>query len=433
MLPSLQTLATDQLRSRSSSSSFLPVELHAKQQEFYDDDRFDMLFGGAAGGGKTIGQLASGAKYVHVPGYSALLLRRAYTHLEQPGAFIPTAREWWGGSSAYYNASRHQWIFPSGATITFGYLDNIRDLDRYQGGEYQYIGVDEATQIPEQLLRYLYSRLRKKEGMEVPLRMRLTANPGGVSHEYVKRRYITEGPQHGRRFLPSLLVDNPSLNREEYLESLAELDPITRARLENGDWDAVPEGGMFKRSWFTDNIIEERELPKGLRWLRYWDRASTEVKDGADPDHTAGVQVAFRKGIWYLRDMKRFRLNSRDNELRIEETARADGRLAHIYMEQEPGSSGKDVISHYARNILPGYAFDGHRPTGSKVERAAPVASAAEKGNVKLVEGNWIGAFLDEAEAFPLGKKDQIDAVSGGFGIIASRPRLVRSVKVKDL
>ena len=226
----LQAEATKRLPS-SSSPNYIPVTLHEKQQEFYDYDGPDGLFGGAAGGGKTIGQLASSLKYVHVPNYSALLIRRAYTHLQQPGAFIPTSRAWLLGTDAKYNQSQHTWFFPSGARLTFGYLDNIRDLDRYQGGEYQYIGVDEATQIPEQLLRYLYSRLRKKEGMQVPLRMRLTANPGGVSHEYVKRRYITNGEKDGRVFIPSLLSDNPSLDRGEYLKQLAELDPLTRARL----------------------------------------------------------------------------------------------------------------------------------------------------------------------------------------------------------
>ena len=395
-----------------------------------DDDRADLLFGGAAGGGKTIAQLASAAKFVHVPNYAAVLIRRAYTHLEQPGAFIPTSREWWGGTAAHYNQSQKTWHFPSGATVSFGYLDNLRDLDRYQGAEFQYIGVDEATQIPEQHLRYLYSRLRKPETMDVPLRMRLTANPGGISHEYVKRRYILEGEQNGRRFIPSLLADNPSLDQEAYTAQLQELDPLTRQRLLNGDWDAVPEGGFFKREWFE--IIPTR--PRGVRWLRYWDRAATEAKPGTDPDYTAGCLIGLKAGVWYIADMKRFRLNSGGNEHRILETALSDGGGVEIAMEHEPGSAGKDVIHHYAKRVLSGFNFRGDRPTGSKVERAAPVASAAENRLVKLVEGPWIGDFMDEACAFPLGSHlDQVDAVSGGFGIINKRPRLAQSVNIRNL
>ena len=431
LLPSLQTLASTLRRSNSSSSEFIPVTLHPKQQQFVDNDSFDGLYGGAAGGGKTIGQLASATKYVHVPGYAAVLIRRAYTHLEQPGAFIPTSRKWFA-NRAHYNNTTRTWTFPSGARVSFGYLDNIRDLDRYQGAEYQYIGVDEATQIPEEHLRYLYSRLRKPEGMPVPLRMRLTANPGGVSHEYVKRRYILDGEAHGRFFIPASLIDNPSLDQDEYIRSLQELDPLTRERLLNGDWDAVPTGGFFLREWFE--IVEPHAVPSGIRWIRYWDRAATEVKAGTDPDYTAGALVGLRDGVWYIRDMKRFRLDPEGNERRILETALSDGRGVKIYMEHEPGSAGKDVIHHYARRVLTGFSFEGHRPTGSKVERAGPVASAAKQGLVRLVSGGWISDFLDEASAFPVGgHKDQIDSVSGGFAIINAQLATVRTLRVKNL
>jgi predicted phage terminase large subunit-like protein len=292
--------------------------------------------------------------------------------------------------------------------------------------------VDEATQIPEQLLRYLYSRLRKKEGMDVPLRMRLTANPGGVSHDYVKRRYILDGEKHGRLFIPSLLIDNPSLDREEYLKQLYELDPLTRQRLLNGDWDAMPEGGLFKREWFK--VIATREVPSTIRWVRYWDMAATEPKPGSDPDWTAGALVGLHDGIWYIRDIRRFRESPEGNERRVIETAFADGREVEIVMEQEPGASGKSVIAYYGRRVLTGFKFRGDRPSGSKVERAGPFASAAEAGNLRLVEGSWIHDFVDEATAFPLGgHKDQVDAVSGAFGIINQRLRAVRSIHITDL
>ena len=84
--------------------------------------------------------------------------------------------------------------------------------------------------------------------------------------------------------------------------------------------------------------------------------------------------------------------------------------------------------------MLTGFRFRGERSSGNKVERAAPLASAAEAGNLRLVEGTWIQDFLDEATAFPMGgHDDQVDAVSGAFGIINSRLRTVRSIRVTDL
>jgi predicted phage terminase large subunit-like protein len=407
--------------------------LHPKQQEFYDDDRWEILYGGAAGGGKSVAQLASALKYVHVPGYAALLLRRHYSHLTMAGGLIPMSREWLAGR-AHYNQSTHTWTFPSGATLSFGYLDHPRHLDRYQGGAWQYIGVDEITQFSEGLVRYLFSRLRKDVELDVPLRFRGSGNPGGIGHEWVKRRWIDPGETAKTKFIPAMLEDNPSLDRVKYIQSLMELDPLTRARLLNGDWEMLPEGGMFKREWFDGNILDSDSLLIKLRWIRFWDRAATVPREGTDPDWTVGALVAMQKGIWYVKDIQRFRESPEGNERRIRAVSDADGSFVHVYMEQEPGSAGVDVISHYARNIMHGRTFRGSRPTGNKSERAAPVASAAEQGNLKLVEGLWINAFIDEATSFPMGPHlDQIDAVSGAFGVINARPRVIRSGRVVGL
>lgn len=316
--------------------------------------------------------------------------------------------------------------------MAFGHLDHDRDLDKYQGAQWQFIGIDEATQIPENHYRYLFSRLRKPEGFDVPLRFRATANPGGVSHQFIKQRFLIEGEAEGRRFIPALLQDNPSLNREEYIKTLSQLDPLTRARLLEGDWDVLPEGGMFQRDWFQ--IIQRDEVPNGIRLSRFWDRAATAPKEGADPDFSAGALVGLRKGIWYIVDIQHFRSSSEGNETRIKQIAEADGLRVPIWMEQEPGSSGKDVIDHYARYVLQGRTFKGKRATGNKAERAAPVASAAELGNVKLVQGPWIANFLDEAAAFPMAPHDDmVDAVSGAFSVCHDRPFIVRSMHIRDL
>lgn len=433
MLHSLR-IAAESRRPRQDSTDYVPVTLHPTQQAFFDDDRLEILYGGAAGGGKTFAQLASALKYVHVPGYAALLIRRAYTDLSMAGAFIPVSREWLRGTEAVYDQSTHRWRFPSGATLTFGYLDHDKHLDRYQGSAFQYVGFDEATQILEHRYRYLFSRLRKPDTMQVPLRFRATANPGGISHEFIKQRFLIEGDSHERRFIPAKLADNPSLEQASYLKSLEELDPLTRQRLLNGDWDAVPQGGMFRREWFEGKIIEPAGVPRGIRWLRFWDRAATEAEPGKDPDWTAGALMGLHRGQWYIRDMIHFRADSAGNERRVRETSDADGFAVPVYMEQEPGSSGKDTIAHYARNVMTGRTFRGLRATGSKVERAAPFASASELGNVYMVRGPWITGFLDELSAFPLGSHDdRVDAVSGAMGVINQRARAVKSVKVAGL
>ena len=186
------------------------------------------------------------AQYVNTPGYAALLLRRSFRDLMQPDSLIPRSKEWWGGK-AHWGAQEKRWTFPSGASITFGYLDHEDDVRQYQGAAYQFVGFDELTQFTEAKYRYLFSRLRRCAGVDVPLRMRAGSNPGGVGHEWVKQRFIAQlAPD--RVYIRALLRDNPSLDAAEYERSLAHLDPVTRAQLLEGDWEAYL-GGRFKHEW----------------------------------------------------------------------------------------------------------------------------------------------------------------------------------------
>lgn len=348
-------------------------------------------------------------QYVDTPGYAAMIFRRTYADLSLPGAIMDRSKEWLSGTSAKWNDNTKTWTFPSKATLTFAYLEHENDKYRYQGSELQFCGFDELTQFPETVYRYLFSRIRRLQGASVPLRMRGATNPGGIGHEWVFQRFLVEREPE-RRFVFSTLDDNPYLDRDEYLKSLKELDPYTRAQLLAGDWFARPPGTKFQRHWFP--IVDQ--APAQGRSVRFWDLAATEAKPGADPDWTAGALVSAHEGRYYVRDMRRIRATPAGVEALIKQTAELDGKGIDIWMEQEPGSSGVNTIDHYRRLVLPGYAFRGNRSSGSKEVRANPVSSAAEAGNVMLVRGAWITAFLDEAEAFPAGTHDdQVDAVSG--------------------
>lgn len=168
--------------------------------------------------------------------------------LEKPGALIEMSREWLSGSKATWNEQKHRWAFPSGATLTFGHMKDAGDVYNYQGANYHLVVYDELTQFSEGQYRYLFSRTRRRAGDAVPIRVRATSNPGGEGHEWVKKRFISAAPTADRIFIPAKLDDNPNLDRAEYLLSLAELDPVTRAQLLAGDWDAY-EGGRYRREW----------------------------------------------------------------------------------------------------------------------------------------------------------------------------------------
>lgn len=374
-------------------------------------DNKEAFYGGAAGGGKSDAILMATLQYVDTPGYAALLFRKSYSDLILPGALMDRARDWLSGTDAVWRESEKTWHFPSGATVTFGYLDTENDVYRYQSAEFQMVGFDELTQFTEKQYRYLFSRLRRLEGVNIPLRIRSASNPGGIGHDWVKRRFIDEGKQNGRVYIRATLEDNQFLDKASYIESLMNLDPITRLQYLNGDWSARTDGSIFRREWFK--IIDE--CPAGLRWVRRWDIAATEKMKGGEPDWTAGCKMARDNGKFYIADMRRMRETPQKVEALIAQTAQLDGRATTIYIEQEPGASGKTVIDYYIRQLA-GYMVYADRPSSSKVMRASPLSSQAEAGNVYLVNGNWVGDFLDEFDSFPLGAHDdQVDAASGAF------------------
>ena len=409
--------ALEMLRRTVLENRWIPHTPTPKQAVFLALPTREAFYGGSCGGGKTDALLMAALQYVDVPDYAAMLLRKTYADLSLPGALMDRAAQWLSGTAAKWQGQEKRWTFPSGATLTFGYCDTEADVYRYQGSELAFCGFDELTQFTEKTYRYLFSRLRRLTGADVPIRMRAASNPGGLGHEWVKQRFLVEGKAQGRLFVPAKLADNPYLDAGEYRQSLANLDPVTRAQLENGDWEVRNAGSMFKREWFQ--IVPT--APAGMRMVRYWDRAATTAKPGIDPDWTAGCLLGVHEKVYYLADMRRFRGTPGDNERLIRQTAELDGKAVPVWAEEEGGSSGKDSIDHYRDTVLPGWAFRGNRVTGSKSERAAPVSSQAETGNVKLVTGSWIGAFLDEIEAFPQGAHDdQVDALSGAFEKVTS-------------
>lgn len=227
----------------------------------------EVMYGGAAGGGKSEALLMAALQFVEVPGYAAILFRKTYTDLAMSGALMDRAHDVLGGTAARWNSQEKVWTFPSGATLSFGYLDKENDRFRYQSSEFQYIGFDELTQFRERDYRYLFSRLRRTTDSQVPLRMRSGTNPGGAGHLWVKRRFI-KGQSAERKFVKARLEDNPYLDTEEYERvSLSQLDSQTRKQLRDGDWTDFGGNHYFPDTWpsYADTGDAYR-IRDGDRW-----------------------------------------------------------------------------------------------------------------------------------------------------------------------
>jgi len=392
---------------------YIPHDPTIKQAEFLVRLEKECLYGGAAGGGKSDALLMAALMFVEVPGYAAIIFRESFSDLALPGAIMDRATEWLG---PYLNDKTIHWddkiktfTFPSGSTLSFGYLTGPRDRFRYQSAEFQFIGFDELTQLKERDYRYLMSRLRRLVNTHIPLRIRAASNPGGMGHDWVKDRFVLGD----KLFIPAKLDDNPHLDREEYIKTLMELDPVTRAQLMNGDWEIGIEGNLFKRYWFKFNDIADNFWNKKLR---FWDLAATEKNNTNEPDWCTGLLLGRHENKGCVLDIVHIRLRPAEVEATIAHTARLDGQNVRIAIEQEGGASAKLLIDTWKRGILKGYMVDSARPSGNKVVRAKVVSAPSERGEIDVKPAGWNSEFFDELTRFPEGAHDDIvDSFSGAY------------------
>ena len=244
------------------------------QTEFLAAGEKDVLYGGAAGGGKSFAMIVDPLRYCHKKAHRALILRRSMPELRE---MIDKSRELYPQAfpGAKFREVEKLWNFPSGAKVEFGFLERDADVYRYQGQAYSWIGFDEITHLPTEFSwNYLASRLRTTDP-EIQTYLRCTANPGGVGATWVKRRYIEPSESNTsftgtdgltRKFIPAKLADNPYLaNDGVYEQMLKSLPPIQRRQLLEGNWE-VAEGAAFVEFDPNVHVITPFDIP--ISWER---------------------------------------------------------------------------------------------------------------------------------------------------------------------
>lgn len=252
-----------------------------RQAAFLKAPEFEVLYGGAAGGGKTDALLVCGLTWIsRYPGAQVLFLRRTYPDLSMPGGAIPRSHELFHGH-AVWNGSEHKWTFPDGGTLQFGHLEHGTAHLNYRGAQIDLLLWDELTQASLEQYLFLRSRVRATRPGVVTA-IRAATNPGDVGHAWVRQRWVDAAPWgepfHVRtagaepvsaRFIPARVDDNQRLLERDpgYKDRLAELpDHLRRAYLE-GDWD-IYEGQYFEE-WRQDvHTCKSFDVPPDwTRWL----------------------------------------------------------------------------------------------------------------------------------------------------------------------
>jgi hypothetical protein len=357
-----------------------------RQQVFHDATEYDVLFGGAAGGGKSRALVMDDLRdCVRHPGIRVGAFRRTYGELKESLLAELANVGFAAALGASWNGTEYELRFPNGSLIMFRYAESIKDASRRLGGQYQKLTFDERTLTPPDVCSFLESRIRSGRADIPVLGIRSATNPGGPGHGAVKARYIeptnygdtnTIG-EHGQsvRFIPSKLSDNPHINAE-YAQSLQALPEKLRAAYLDGDWD-VFAGMMFPELKRDRHIVEPLTLPAS--WRRY---------NGVDWGFAAPWAVVWAAvdedgRVWAYRELYQRRVGEADQAKAILTAEAEDEHPVARYADDAMWATRGD-----ARPISDVYAAEGVHLT------------AAGKGPGSRIAG-WqrLHSYLGEAPA----------------------------------
>jgi len=264
----------------------------AKQKIFHASKANEILYGGAAGGGKTKALIMDALfRCLKNPGTTAAIFRRTYQELEDTD--IKEAQASYPEGIATYNAGRHEYRLVNGSKILFRHCENEADRFKYSGIEIQFLYFDELTSFEQVVYDFIKTRLRAKKSLGVVPIVRSASNPGNIGHGWVKKMFVDAGPYMSiqeqeifsetlhkskkirTQYIPALAMENPFIT-DDYIFELEQKPEALRKALLNGDWDSF-EGQVFKEfrndpEHYTDrmwtHVIAPFKIP--LDWPRFF-------------------------------------------------------------------------------------------------------------------------------------------------------------------
>lgn len=429
------------------------------QEAFLASGADIVIYGGAAGGGKTYALLLECLRAKHVSGFGAVIFRREAVQITNEGGLWDSALNLYpklGGRP--FKSPKLGFEFDR-SKITFGHLTRDIDVLDFQGAQIPLIAFDELTHFTRHQFFYMLSRNRSTCGVRPYVRA--TTNPdaqswvadfiswwidqetgfpiecrSGVVRWFVRiddRLYWGDDPaalcaEHGVpdgdaksvTFIHAKVTDNRILLSVDpgYLSNLKALSYVERARLLDGNWKVKPAAGLyFPRH--AANLIDAAPADSASE-VRSWDLAATPASQSTpSPSATAGVRMAkYANGRYLVRHVEHLREAAHRVRQAIQNTARQDGHSVRITLPQDPGQAGKDQGQSLVA-LLAGYPVSLRRPSSDKITRAEPFAAQWQAGNVDVLRSSWTEAFLAELEAFPDGCDDQVDAASDAFATLS--------------
>lgn len=423
-----------------------------------------VIYGGAAGGGKTYALLLEALRHKDVKNFGSVIFRKNHTQITAEGGL-------WDSSIKIFSqvpdaqqrkSPKLHWRFGSGAKLTFAHLDKEEDLQAWQGTEIAYLGFDELTHFSKHQFLYMLSRNRSTCGIKPYVRA--TCNPdsdkwvaqfiswwidqdtgypikersgiirymyvlndviywGGSPEELADELNINPNECKSVTFIASRLEDNKILMQSDpsYLSNLKAMTEVDMERLLYGNWKIKSQAGrFFKRVQIPIDGYLEMIPDDVVYWCRAWDLAATSEDENGNADYTAGVLIGKRKnGRYIVADVINKQIKAGEVEILILMTAISDrkkyGQSYKVRLPQDPGAAGKIVAKQYV-NSLAGFNVKAEPISGSKELRATPFAAQWQNGFIDVLVADWNEMYFNQLESFPESKNDDmVDASSDAF------------------
>lgn len=434
------------------------IKPQPKQEMFLSSPADIVIYGGAAGGGKTYALLMECLRHTANGRFGATIFRRTREMVKKEGGLLDTSKELYS-QLAVLKEQALKWVFTSGAKISFDELEHDQSVAKYDSSQIPLICFDQLEQFTEKQFFYMLSRNRSTCGVKPYIRA--TCNPAaeswllsfirwwispdgyadleraGVVRWFVRdndnilwfdsqEQAQTEIPNSNPlsvTFVPSTVYDNLELLNldPDYVGKLQAMAHFETERLlgdkeRGGNWHITAGAGkVFNREWFR---VAHAVPDDVLQIVRFFDIAATEKKTA---DYTAGVLMAHTKsGAIYVLDCQAFRKEpAQANEAMsriVSQDVEIYGKVKYrVAWEKQGGAAGKQLDLIYAK-LFAGLHFSAIAPRGDKLVRALPLASQARLGNVFIIAGDWNKDFLNNLHGFPeLPHDDIVDAASGAY------------------
>ena len=427
-----------------------------------------VIYGGAAGGGKTYGLLLEPTRHLHNEKFGAVIFRRILKSIKIEGGMWDESQGIYGPIGGTPRSGDLVWTWPSGVKVTFAGIEHEVDKYAYHGAQIALIGFDQLEEFSEAMFFYMFSRNRSMSGVVPYVRASANPQPGwlakfldwwiaddgyanleragvlrwfvrrgeeiywGASEEDLKQKFEGELPK-SVTFIPATVYDNKILLETDpsYLSNLQALPPVERARLlgdrkRGGNWKIKPEAGkLYNRSWFD----YRGDLPKGGTDCLYWDLAATK-KDfdtkGKGPSYTAGVCIRKVAGEYFVHHVYADQIGPAEIERQFVSLSFQLARKAlftntkfRVRWEEEPGSASKRESRRLVAE-LDGLDAKGLRVRSDKFVRGRAFASQAEAKNVLLITAPWGEMWLDHMHNQPDTPHTDIhDATTGAYNSLS--------------